>query len=131
MSLEPPQCEAHGGSSHARGKRPPTVEINSFSSYPKNTDLRTNTYFVPDRLLGYSADTSCTSRGQEPLTESVERVGTPTIISSYFTVISTVKLTTTLLDGMNNRKCLRWGEHLRAAPVPKLTKRVFYFTWDQ
>jgi len=40
MSLETPECEAHGGSSHARGKRPPAVEINSFSSYPKNTDLR-------------------------------------------------------------------------------------------
>src|SRR5699024_4860686 len=38
MSLETPECEAHGGSSHARGKRPPAVEINSFSSYPKNTD---------------------------------------------------------------------------------------------
>src|SRR5699024_6120686 len=37
MSLETPECEAHGGSSHARGKRPPAVEINSFSSYPKNT----------------------------------------------------------------------------------------------
>src|SRR5699024_2762055 len=62
MSLETPECEAHGGSSHARGKRPPAVEINSFSSYPKNTDLRTNIYFAPERLLGYSTDTSCTSR---------------------------------------------------------------------
>src|SRR5699024_5044509 len=40
MSLETPECEAHGGSSNARGKRPPAVEINSLSSYPKNTDLR-------------------------------------------------------------------------------------------
>src|SRR5690625_1421417 len=71
MSLETPECEAHGGSSHARGKRPPAVEINSFSSYPKNTDLRTNIYFAPEKLLGYSTDTSCTSRGQESLTESV------------------------------------------------------------
>src|SRR5699024_12122464 len=61
MSLETPECEAHGGSSNARGKRPPAVEINSFSSYPKNTDLRTNIYFAPERLLGYSTDTSCTS----------------------------------------------------------------------
>src|SRR5699024_1480351 len=60
-----------GGSSHARGKRPPAVEINSFSSYPKNTDLRTNIYFAPERLLGYTTDTSCTSRAQEPPTESV------------------------------------------------------------
>src|SRR5690625_4640236 len=66
MSLETPECEAHGGSSHARGKRPPAVEINSFSSYPKNTDLRTTIYFAPERLLGYFTDTSCTSRGQEP-----------------------------------------------------------------
>ena len=71
MSLETPECEAHGGSSHARGKRPPAVEVSSFSSYPKNTDLRTNIYFAPERLLGYSTDTSCTSRGQEPPTESV------------------------------------------------------------
>src|SRR5699024_4625348 len=41
------------------GKRPPAVEINSFSSYPKNTDLRTNIYFALERLLGYSTDTSC------------------------------------------------------------------------
>src|SRR5699024_793922 len=54
MSLETPECEAHGGSSHARGKRPPAVEINSLSSYPKNTDLRTNIYFALERLLGYS-----------------------------------------------------------------------------
>src|SRR5699024_2713985 len=53
------------------GKRPPAVEINSFSSYPKNTDLRTNIYFAPERLLGYSTDTSWTSRAQEPPTESV------------------------------------------------------------
>src|SRR5699024_6832816 len=80
------------GSSHARGKvdtvkvvslnrcrpcavikckRPPAVEINSSSSYPKNTDLRTNIYFASVRLLGYSTDTSCTSRDQEPPTESV------------------------------------------------------------
>src|SRR5699024_4254310 len=71
MSLETPECEAYGGSSNARGKRPPAMEINSFSSYPKNTDLRTNIYFVPERLLGYSTDTSCTSRAQEPPTESV------------------------------------------------------------
>src|SRR5690625_3432439 len=71
MSLETPECEAHGGSSHARGKRPPAVEINSFSSYRKNTDLRTNIYFAPERLLGYSTDTSWTSRAQEPPTESV------------------------------------------------------------
>src|SRR5699024_9973208 len=71
MSLETPECEAHGGSSHARGKRPPAVEINRFSSYPKNTDLRTNIYFAPETLLAYSTDTSCTSRAQEPPTESV------------------------------------------------------------
>src|SRR5690625_3438436 len=65
MSLETPECEAHGGSSHARGKRPPAVEINSFSSYPKDTDLRTNIYFAPERPLGYSTGKSCT------LTESV------------------------------------------------------------
>jgi len=58
MSLETPECEAHGGSSNARGKRPPAVEINSFSSYPKNTDLRTNIYFALERLLGYSTITS-------------------------------------------------------------------------
>src|SRR5690625_52298 len=32
MSLKTPECEAHGGSSHARGKRPPAVEINSSST---------------------------------------------------------------------------------------------------
>src|SRR5690625_3425711 len=53
------------------GKRPPAVEINSFSSYPKNTDLRTNIYFVPERLLGYSTDTPCTSRFQQSPAESV------------------------------------------------------------
>src|SRR5699024_389844 len=58
MSLETPECEAHGGSSNARGKRPPAVEINSFSSYTKNTDLRTNIYFAPERLLRYSTITS-------------------------------------------------------------------------
>src|SRR5699024_11253877 len=61
MSLETPECEAHGGSSHARGKRPPAVEINSFSSYPKNTHLRTNIYFGAERILGYSTDMSWTS----------------------------------------------------------------------
>src|SRR5699024_2776537 len=60
-SLETPECEAHGGSSHARGKRPPAVEINSFSSYPKNTHLRTNIYFGAERILGYSTDMSWTS----------------------------------------------------------------------
>src|SRR5690625_4215965 len=49
------------GSSHARGKRPPAVEINSFSSYPKNTHLRTNIYFGAERILGYSTDISWTS----------------------------------------------------------------------
>src|SRR5699024_7359648 len=47
MSLETPECDMGWkanillarGSSHARGKRPPAVEINSFSSYPKNTHL--------------------------------------------------------------------------------------------
>src|SRR5699024_11951941 len=53
------------------GKRPPAVEINSFSSYPTNTDLRTYIYFAPERLLGYSTDASCTSWDQEPPTESV------------------------------------------------------------
>src|SRR5699024_10960308 len=82
MSLGTPECEAHGGSSHARGKvdtvkevplnrcrpcavikskRPPAVEINSFSSYPKNTHLRTNIYFGAERILGYSTDMSWTS----------------------------------------------------------------------
>src|SRR5699024_9433554 len=80
MSLETPECEAHGGSSHARGKRPPAVEINSFSSYPKNTDLSTNIYFAPERLLGYSTDTSCiegaaVAHGKRSLFP--ERVGTP------------------------------------------------------
>src|SRR5699024_1365292 len=71
MSLETPECEAHGGSSHARGKRPPAVEINSVCSYPKNMDLRTNIYFAPKSLLGYSTDTSCTSRAHQPPMESV------------------------------------------------------------
>src|SRR5699024_10658531 len=44
MSLETTECQAHGGSSHARGKRPPAVEINGFGSYPKNTELRKNIY---------------------------------------------------------------------------------------
>src|SRR5699024_5222647 len=61
MSLETPECEAHGGSSHARGKRPPAVEINSFSSYPK-IRIYVQIYFAPERLLGYSIDTFCTSR---------------------------------------------------------------------
>src|SRR5699024_451987 len=42
-------------------KRPPAVEINSFSSYPKNTHLRTNIYFGAERILGYSTDISWTS----------------------------------------------------------------------
>src|SRR5699024_5868622 len=37
MSLETPECEAHGGSSHARGKRPPAVEINSPAHIQKLT----------------------------------------------------------------------------------------------
>src|SRR5699024_974860 len=57
-----PKCKAHGGSIHARGKRPPAVEINNLSSYPKNTDLRTNIYFAPERLLRYSTDTFCTPK---------------------------------------------------------------------
>jgi len=36
-------------------------------------------------------------------------------VTSQF--ILTMKLTTSFLDGMNNRKCLRWGEHLRVSPV--------------
>src|SRR5699024_9960969 len=47
--------------SHARGKRPPAVEINSSSSYPKNTHLRTNIYFGAERMLGYSTEMSWTS----------------------------------------------------------------------
>src|SRR5699024_1540938 len=39
MSLETPECEAHGGSSHARGKRPPAVEINSSSTQPNRLDF--------------------------------------------------------------------------------------------
>jgi len=39
MSLETPECEAHGGSSNARGKRPPAVEINSFSTHQDNPDF--------------------------------------------------------------------------------------------
>ena len=31
---------------------------------------------------------------------------------------------TTLFNGKSNRKCLRWGEHLCAVPVPKLTKKA-------
>src|SRR5699024_12406941 len=63
------------GSSHARGKRPPATEINSFNSYPKNADLRTNIYFAPERLLRYSTDMSCTSSVQEPPAESVVYFG--------------------------------------------------------
>src|SRR5699024_3648848 len=37
MSLETPECEAHGGSSHARGKRPPAVEINCISPSPTSS----------------------------------------------------------------------------------------------
>src|SRR5690625_2768856 len=37
MSLETPECEAHGGSSHARGKRPAAVEINSPAHIQKLT----------------------------------------------------------------------------------------------
>src|SRR5699024_8441105 len=60
MSLETPYCEAHGGSSHARGKRPPAVEINSSSTHPTqldflNYEVDSSTYVIPtfmDNLNG-------------------------------------------------------------------------------
>src|SRR5699024_653763 len=94
MSLETPECEAHAGSSHARGKRPPAVEINSFSSYPKNPDLRTNIHFVPERFLGYYTDTPCTSRAQEPPTKSVMYFRSGMVHQPSFQVTSQFTATT-------------------------------------
>src|SRR5699024_8431764 len=49
-----------------------------------------NIYFALEKLLRYSTDTFCTSRGQQSSTESVVHFlaegGTPTINSSYFAV---------------------------------------------
>src|SRR5690625_4486588 len=108
MSLETPECEAHGGSSHARGKRPPAVEINSFSSYPKNTDLRTNIYFAPERLLGYSTDTSWTSRAQE---HTYFQSG---VVRRSLHQLRTLK-----------QQLFSMAQVSVVAPVPKLMKRAF------
>src|SRR5699024_8305776 len=62
MSLETPECEAHGGSSHARGKRPPAVEINSLAHIQKLTHpLKLFLLFLRITWRGELIQPSCTS----------------------------------------------------------------------
>src|SRR5699024_1298523 len=64
-ALRPRSAKAHGGSSHARGKRPPTVEINSFGSYPNvrsyihTLNDETIQIFTLEKLLECSTSADC------------------------------------------------------------------------
>src|SRR5690625_6385198 len=74
-------------------------------------------YFGVKRLLGYSTDMFWTSSPR-----NIGKCPRKThVLTSQFKEI--VSKTIILFDGMDNRKCLRWGEHLRRAPVRILDRK--------
>src|SRR5690625_6445473 len=78
-------------------------------------------YFGVKRLLGYSTDMFWTSSPR-----NIGKCPRKThVLTSQFKEI--VSKTIILFDGMDNRKCLRWGEHIFKDQVRILVVWPFLF----